>query len=184
MARRRRLTEAEKRKRWRRVGIGALWAVAGVSAWELYLATVLRKQRLRDTFNLALRRKQETGKPLLVVGDPRGRFLARTLGVDWDCADGCIGFESLPTMSADSAVIYSALELEKAADPRAAAREMQRVSGGDLFVVSTEPYSLLSFLPNRRSRVLSAPPTTPYIEWRALPWEAGPSTVERLGRAA
>lgn len=140
---------AKARERWRKAGKVALWITAGLSAWELYLATVLRKQRLRDTFNAALRRAQETGKPLLVVGLPEDRLLARTLGADWDCAQGCLTFDALPA-AANAAVIFSAFELERDPNPAARYAQLREVSGGDLFLVSVEPYSVLSLLPRRR----------------------------------
>lgn len=179
-----RLTKAQKRARWRKVGKVAMWLGIGVGAWELYLATVLRKQRIRDTFNLALQRAQATGKKLLVVGDPHGRLLARTLGPDWDCAAGCTDLPGLTTLGANSAVVFVAFELERAEDAREAVAHLQRVSGGDLFVVGTEPYSMLAWLPGRKRRVLTAPPKTPYIEVKALPWAGGGDVERMLGRVS
>lgn len=179
------LSKAKKRENWRKVRKVALWVGVAVTAWELYLATVLRKQRLRDTFNLALQRAQATGKKLVVIGDPQGRFLARTLGPDWDCAGNCWkSFPRLVDLAANSSVVFVAFELEHVDDARAAVAQLQRVSGGDLFVAGTEPYSLLAWLPGRKRRVLTAPPKTPYIEVKALPWAGGGDKERLLGRVA
>lgn len=177
-------TKAKKREYWRKVRKVAMWVGVGVGAWELYLATVLRKQRLRDTFNLALQRSQATGKKLMVIGDPHGRFLARTLGPDWDCAGNCSDIPRLADLGANSSVVFLAFELEHTPDVRGAVAQLQRVSGGDLFVAGTEPYSLLAWLPGRQRRVLTAPPKTPYIEVKALPWTGGGDKERLLGRVA
>ena len=180
------LSKAKKRENWRKVRKVAMWVGVAVTAWELYLATVARKQRLRDTFNLALQRAQQTGKKLVVIGDPFGRFLARSLGADWDCAGECtfIDAPSFRDRAANSAVVFVAFELERVEDARATVAQLQRVSGGDLFIAGTEPYSLLAWLPGRKRRVLTAPPKTPYIEVKALPWAGGGDKERLLGRVA
>jgi hypothetical protein len=177
-------TKSQKRERWRKVGKVAMWVAAAAGAWELYLATVLRKQRLRDTFNLALQRAQATGKKLVVIGDPHGRLLARTLGPDWDCAGNCTDIPNLVGLGANSSVVFLAFELERTEDARSAVAQLQRVSGGDLFVAGTEPYSFLAWLPGQKRRVLTAPPKTPYIEIKALPWTGGGDKERLLGRVA
>lgn len=193
---RKKLSPAQKKERWRKIRKGAMWASLLIGGYELVLATVVRRQKHRDTFNLALRRQSETGKEILVIGDPKGSFVNRILGTDWECGNICIDvrgcatcpsqqsgtIEELSGQFADnSAVVFvSAGELEKTADIRDSLQELLRISGGDLYVVPLERYSLAAWSPRNKRRVLAAPPKTSYTEWKALPWIAGPSTVERL----
>jgi len=169
--------------RWKKAGKIALWtAVVGVG-YELAIAGIFRRQRRRDVFNQALEAQNRTRKQLWVVGIPK-QGLARVLGPDWDCADGCIAPENLVATLRDfatnSVVLFVGRGLEGAEDPGLVVREMQRVSGGDLFVAALEPYSLSAWMPWRRQRILTAPPKTSYVEYRPLPWRAGPSHVARV----
>jgi hypothetical protein len=169
----------------------------GLGTYQVYMTVVARRQNRRDTFNGALNAQNATQKPLLVVGDPDGRFLARTLGRDFDCGTTCLDARGCPkcpdviantplaglqSLEGDSHVIFvDAGQLEKVGDAGAALRELNRVSGGDLFVSRIQPWSLDAWVwPNKR-RVLSAPPDTAYTEWRELPWQPGKSEVQRLG---
>jgi len=193
MARRRKhLTKAQK-ERLKQVG---KWASVVALTWEAFHAVVLLRQKKRDVFNLALQKQNATKKPLLVVGNPTGDVLSRIFGGDYDCADLCIDArgcstcenvlamsvdEGLQTLAAGSYVVYvSPGQLENVPDAHATLTELQRVSGGDLFLTHYNPWTLRSLVAKRR--VLAAPPTTRYTEWRDLPWLPGPSKVERLGR--
>ena len=173
-------------KRKKRLRTTAIWTTLGLITYETYLATVVRRQKRRDIFNLALQAKQSTSKPLLVIGAPRARLINRLLGPDHDCGDMCLDesgpiFQALSTMGPNTYVVYVSQKLENLDDIESTMGELQRVSGGDLFITHAEPYSLTAWLrPGARQRILSAPPTTPYTEWKDLPWRPGPAEVHRL----
>ena len=188
---------AKQKQRRARVKTVAMWSGLGVATYELYLAMVVRRQRARDTFNLALQRAHDSGKKLVVVGDPDGHIINRLLGRDYDCGDICVDvrgcakctnqiigdpYSALSSMGNASAVVFIAAgQLERAPDPEALVRELQRVAGGDVFATHYEKWSLASIFPPSKRRIFSAPPDTTYTEWRDLPWTPGKSTVKRLG---
>lgn len=187
----------QQKKRMKTIG---KWGAIGLVGYELYLAMVLRRQRRRDVFNLALQRQAETNKPLYVLGDPKGRILSRVLGPDHDCGDLCIdprGCPScptqvvgriedvLPTLSDGNAIIFVADQLSRVDDMLETLNQLQRVSGGDLYIAEPEPWSITAWLrPGQKRRILAAPPKTQYTEWRELPWRPGPSKVEHAGPMA
>jgi hypothetical protein len=195
MRRRKVLTKAQRARRERLKTIGK-WTGLTILVYELYLAMVNRRQKRRDAFNAALQRNVETSKPLLVIGDPDGRLLSRILGRDSDCGDMCLDlrgcskcqsgepgdpFERIKQLGTNASVVFvDTGQLERVPDMPAALSELQRISGGDLFIAHIEPWSLLSLLPPYKRRIKSAPPTTPYTEWRDLPWTPGPAELKRL----
>jgi hypothetical protein len=169
----------------------AIWTTLGLITYETYLAAVVRRQKRRDLFNLALQRSQETGKPLLVIGDPRERLLNRLLGPDHDCADGCLTmegcdtcpntfagpiFQTLSALGENTYVVYVSQQLESLDNIESSMEQLSRVAGLDLFVTHAEPYSLTAWLtPSAKRRILEAPPSAPYIAYRDLPWRPGKS---------
>jgi hypothetical protein len=193
-ARGKKLTKEQIARRVRLKTIGK-WTLLGLGTYELYLAMVSRRTRRRDTFNLALQKQVEKSKPLIVLGDPDGYFMARVLSRDFDCGELCIdphgcgtcntevGYpeDVLASHAANSAVIFANIGvIERAKDANKLLSEIQRVSGGDFYAATLEPWSILAWLPPTRRRVLSAPPKTAYTEWRNLPWLPGPAKKERL----
>jgi hypothetical protein len=190
------LSKAQIARRQRLKTIGK-WSLLGLATYELYLAMVDRRTRRRDTFNAALQRQIEKSKPLIVLGDPDGYFIARVLSRDFDCAQLCIdphgcgtcpntevGYpeDILTAHGTNSAVIFANIGVvERAKDANKLLSEIQRVSGGDFFAATLQPWSLLAWLPPTRRRVLNAPPKTAFTEWRNLPWLPGPAKKERLG---
>lgn len=195
MAKRMKWLTPERKRKLKTVG---KWTALGLLTYEAYLVMVHRRQVRRDTFNLALQRAHQLGRPLYVLGDPRGRTLSRVLGPDYDCGDLCIDKRGcsacstqivgrpedvLPTLDPNSAVIY-ATGLEYVDDLPAVFGEMSRISGSNIFVASVEPWSLTAWLnPRARRRVFEAPPEAGYVRWRDLPWRPGPSSVEQLSVA-
>lgn len=168
----------------------AKWTGLGLLTYELYMAVVVRKQHRRDAFNLALDRAHNTGKKLIVVGDPDGYMLSRLLGRDFDCGDFCIDPKSCPkcpaqgvgpvdqvlkTMAANSAVIFVNSALETADDFSGTFGELKRVSGGDLYMAHTEPYTVMAFIPPRKRRILKV--DSAGVTYRELPWRPGKSIV-------
>jgi hypothetical protein len=189
------LTKVQLARR-QRIKTVAKWTALGVITYELYLAMVDRRTRRRDAFNAALQRQIATSKPLIVLGDPDGYFISRVLSRDFDCGELCIdphgcgscntevGYpeDVLAKHANNSAVVFANIgTIEKAKDANALLAQIQRVSGGDFFAATLEPWSVLAWLPPHKRRVLSAPPKTQYTEWRNLPWLPGPAKKERLG---
>jgi hypothetical protein len=194
-ARTKRLTKAALARR-QRIKTVLKWSALGLLTYELYLAMVDRRTRRRDAFNAALQRQVATSKPLIVLGDPDGYFISRVLSRDFDCGELCVdphgcgacntavGYpeDVLASHGNNSAVIFANIgTIERAKDANKLMSEIQRVSGGDFYAATLEPWSILAWLPPTRRRVLSAPPKTQYTEWRNLPWLPGPAKKERLG---
>ena len=168
---------------WKRV---AKWIAIGVLARETYLALGPMRQRRRDVFNLASRRAAETGKRLIVVGDPDGGIVNRFIGRDYDCGALCIDRigclscpeyitgrleDVLPQLDTNSAVIYVSMTLEYVDDIDKVLSELTRVSGGDLFVATVSPYTLTSyFYPGARRQFTKAPPDDTGFAWSPHPW--------------
>lgn len=158
------------------------WALIGVVARELYLSLGPRRQNRRDMFNKAQYRAQQTGKKLIVVGDPDGGVVNRLVGRDYDCGDlcidkvGCLACETyltsrledaLPGMEANSAVIYVSATLEYVDDIDQIMTELQRVSGGDTYVVTVEPWTMTSlWYPGGKRQFYKTP--TGELAWRPL----------------
>ena len=172
-------------KRKKQLKTTAIWTSLGLITYETYLAVVVRRQKRRDIFNLALQSKQATGKQLLVIGAPRERLVNRLLGPDHDCGDLCLDesgpiFQSLSTMGDNTYVVYVSQKLESLDNIESTMGELQRVSGGDLFITHAAPYSLTAWLrPSARQRIMSAPPSTNYTEWKELPWRPGKAELQR-----
>lgn len=177
-----------------RTALGSLLrlALGGVIAYEVYLSFGPRRNRRRKLWELAQRRAAQTGKPLVVVGDPDGGVINRLAGRDYECGKLCIDLvgcsncpehvtgrleDVLPTMPADSAVIYVSCTLEYVDDMPQVTRELERVSGGDLFVATVEPMSLTAWLyPGGKRRIFSAPPAGDF-KWKPLPWARAPKQL-------
>lgn len=180
----------------RRMKTTAKWSAIGLITYEAYLAFVYRRQKRRDVFNMALVAQHETGKPLVVIGAPRGRVLAKIVGQDYDCGDTCIDEEGcdecstqfpveaaqvLSTMGDDSAVIYVSDYLERTENMEATVAQIRRVGGQNVFIVAAEPWSLVSWLSwGNKRRILDAPPRSAQLRWRDLPWRPGPSTTQSV----
>lgn len=180
------LTKEQKRK----LKTAATWGALGVLSWEIYLAFVVRRQNRRDTFNAALNRQNETGKPLLVLGDP-DKWVNRVVGRDYDCGNycvdpgGCVGCEEfspksfaqyLPDLGDDSVVVFVGRGLEQVDDLPAVLEQLYRVSGGDVFVANAGGVPSLARLAGRW-RLLKAPPRDAHVEYREAFWQPGPSVV-------
>jgi len=190
---RRKLKMTKSRKeRLKQIG---KWALLLGLSYEAFIQLVYRKQHRRDVFNLALQKQAATSKKLVVVGNPDGDPISRLLGKDFDCADICISvsgcpscteqrtgpvLESLKALQSGKYVVFvNTGQLESAPDMEAMLTELQRVSGGDLFIAHKEPFSFSALIAKRL--VLTAPPKTPYTQWKNLPWTAGSHKTERLG---
>lgn len=162
----------------------ALWTSLGVFSVELYMAMVVRRQKRRDLFNQALDAARNKHKQLIVVGDPDGYWVSRFTGRDYTCGDLCIDPKACPKCptqavgdvvtvlskfkSNDAVIFVNTGVLEREANVSAAMQQLQRVSGGDLFISALEPYLPSAWLwPNKR-RVLGM--GTSQMQFKALPW--------------
>ena len=182
--------QPKKRAVWKSV---LKWSAVIIIAREAYYAFGARRQRKRDIFNLAQYQANQTHKDLVVIGDPDGGLVNRFIGRDYDCgklcidATGCLQCTNhaqgrlediLPTMPSNSAVIYVNGQLERVEDIDKVLTELQRVSGGDLYVVRIDPWTLTSlFWPNSRRQLFEAPPDDPRVRWRPLPWRSQKGTA-------
>lgn len=111
--------------------------------------TKIRMQR--QVFKRASRRAKDTGKPLLVIGNPRGGFLNR-ITKTYDCGDACLDIngctcpkswagthivadvlEALKTMPTNSHVSFESEVFPYVDDLPPVLAELQRVTGGDMF---------------------------------------------------
>jgi hypothetical protein len=185
--------ESKNQKYWRYTKTAFKWGAIGWLTYEVYLGAVYRRQRKRDVFNLALKRQNETGKRLIVVGNPDGGVVNTLMGRDYTCGDLCLDDHGCPKctnvqtgdlltllrqLPTASVVLYMGKGAERIKNFAAVVPELQRVSGGDLFIAHVQPWSLVSWLPGNQQRIFAAPPTGDAIEYKELPWL--PGTAERL----
>lgn len=133
-------------------------ALKWVALWEAFWWA--RRANLRSaTYKAARQRANELGRPLIVVGAPDGGVTA-----GYPCGDVTIDMapskcpgalqlditEPLPFMD-DSYVVVVMCVLEYVDDVEAAIAELTRISGGNLYVVRVEPWTLTSiFYPGAR----------------------------------
>lgn len=138
-----------------------LWTLAALGAWEG--GWWLRRRSLRSsTFDEAKAQAKRLGRPLVVVGAPDGGVTS-----GYGCGDVTIDIvksdcpnsiqaditKGIP-LADDSAVVFVSCVLEYVGDYDAAMRELCRVSGGNLYVVRVEPWTLTAyFYPGAKRRV-------------------------------
>jgi hypothetical protein len=159
---------AAKTKRFRKNGpFGFLSSVlAAGAAWEL--GWWWRRRSLRaTTYERAASEAKRLGRPLVVVGAPDGGVTS-----GYGCGDVTVDIvrsESCPNplvaditkplpFKDDSVVIFVSCVLEYVEDSEVALRELCRVSGGHLFVVRVEPWTLTAlFYPGAKRAFPRAP---------------------------
>ncbi|MCH7706785.1 MAG: class I SAM-dependent methyltransferase, partial [Chloroflexi bacterium] len=84
----------------------------------------------------------------------------------------------LPDGAYDAVVAIGVLTIGHA--PASSLDELIRVSGGDLFVVGVEPWTLTAwFYPGARRRLYNTPPADNELTWKPLPWAPKKSTYHR-----
>jgi len=179
------------------VGKWIFWGVVAagtvVLGREIYLALGPARRRRRYLWQMAQERARMTGKRLIVIGNPDGSLVNRALGRDYDCGDLCIDLygcpacpayisgrldETLPHLQDNSAVIYVAGALEgDVGDMTAVMLGLDRISGGDLFIASTEPTSLAAW--TGRRRITLSPPEAEFIEYKPVWWHPEPIPAPR-----
>lgn len=136
----------------------------GMAAWELGWWARRRGQR-ESKYNDAMNAARALGRPLVVVGAPDGGITS-----GYGCGDVTVDIcdSSCPTsMKADitrplpfapnSVVIFVSCVLEYVDDYDAAMKELMRVSGGYLYIVRVEPWTLTAYLYPGAKRTLPTP---------------------------
>ncbi len=130
-----------------------------VALWELLVACH-RKIRRRVLFQEAKTKSIQTGKPLIVIGDPDNGAFSKFTGRDYGEGDitiditGCPGCttgvkaraeDMLPGLDDNSCVIFISCVLEYVDDIKSLSRDIPRASGGDYYIVNVEPYCLSAY---------------------------------------
>lgn len=143
-----------------------LYAAGGVAVWEA--AWWLKRVHNRTVmYARALECAKALNRPLVVVGAPdRGATAGAGYGdlvIDigpsgaphFLQADVC---KQLPLKS-DCCVVYVSCVLEYVADDKAAMAELNRISGGRVFCVRVQPWTLTAYLyPGTQRRIADVPP--------------------------
>ncbi len=121
---------------------------------------VLRKVKRRSTFKKAQARAKETGKKLLVIGDPYNGIASKTTGIDYSCGDVCVDLTGCPmcpesvkgrledtigTINLDDYIIYISCVLEYTDDLPKIMSYLNKVNPKDLFIVNVEWYSFMAW---------------------------------------
>lgn len=127
--------------------------LAGAAAWELTW-WMWRRHRRGVVYQQALAHARALGRPLVVIGAPDA---GPTSG--YGCGDVTVDLahshcpvhlradvtKPLPFVH-DSVVVFCSCVLEYVQDHQPALAEIQRVSGGHMFFVGVEPWTLTSVL--------------------------------------
>ena len=149
------------------------------------IADVIMYFNRKNYYLLALEKSKLIKKPLLVIGDPKKGIASKILGPRYGYGDICIDLEPsenndkvlkeeaisfLKKQSNNSFVIYVSAVLEYIPDIENAIFELQRVSGGDLYIMNIPPYAPVSYLyifqgDRAKNIIYSAPPNGEKIKY-------------------
>lgn len=142
---------------WALIKYAALWE----GGWW-----VARRNRRASVFEIAQKRAAELGRPLIVIGAPdswtTGGYGCGDVTIDLEPQSSCPHHiqaditRPLP-LSDDSAVIFVSCTLEYVDDYESAVAELMRISGGELYVVRVEPWTLTAYLYPGAQRTIGAP---------------------------
>lgn len=127
--------------------------LAVLSMWEFYWWAKRRYKR-GVVYGEALAESRRLGRPLIVIGAPDGGVTA-----GYGCGDETIDLAQTacpvwkplditkPLPYADnSVVVFCSCVLEYVSDPIAAIAEIKRISGGYVFFVGVEPWTMTAIL--------------------------------------
>jgi len=124
------------------------------------IVCILRKIKRRNMFKLAKQRAKQTGKKLLVIGDPYNGIASKTTGCDYGCGDICLDLTGCPncpttlkgkledhisTINLDEHVVFISCVLEYTDDLDYIMSYLDKMDQRDLFVVNVEWYSLMAY---------------------------------------
>lgn len=137
------------------------YTVAAFALWEAFWHT-RRFLRRGEIFKLAEAWAKNLQRPLVVIGAPDGGVTSGygcgDVTIDLD-GSTCPNSQSLDITKPlpfkdNSVVVFCSCVLEYVNDPLAAITELQRVSGGYVFYVGVEPWTLTGWLyPGTRQRL-------------------------------
>ena len=190
--------------------VALLWLTLGTEHVDALLGALTKLRMQRHVYAMAQRRARETGKPLLVVGNPTGGLLNR-LVQGYGCGDACVDVNgcvcptggtsvksdllaSLLHMQTDSVVAFESAVLGYVDDIRAVVAELRRVTGGDMFAVHLAG-TRLGFPPGydinprdgvrmtHKRIVTHCPPFHPEYVWTETPQFASHLYFSRRGLA-
>jgi len=121
---------------------------------------ILRKIKRRVMYKKAQERAKETGKKLLVIGDPYNGIASKTTGCDYGCGDLCLDLTGCPNcpksikgrlednikeLKLENYVVYISCVLEYVDDLPLIMSYLDKMNQKDLFVVNVEWYSLMAW---------------------------------------
>ena len=121
---------------------------------------LLRKYKRRSTFKKAQKRARDTGKKLLVIGDPYNGIASKTTGIDYSCGDVCVDLTGCPmcpesikgrledtigSIDLNNYIVYISCVLEYTDDLPKIMKYLDKVNPQDLFVVNVEWYSFMAW---------------------------------------
>ena len=166
--------------------IGVCVVVIFILVW-VYSLCITQHER-SQYYQLALARSKATGRPLIVIGDPRKGISSQIFGVSYGYGDVCIDLEPLSKnciasdateylskLRSNSAVIFVSCVLEYVPDLDQLIAQLYRVSGNsnNLFIVAVKWYSIAAYWYKYENDtscnlITSAPPSAPTITYRSL----------------
>ncbi len=124
------------------------------------LICIIRKLKRRELFKRAQQRAKQTGKKLLVIGDPYNGLASKITGCDYGCGDVCLDLTGCPncpvslkgkledhisTINLDTHVVFISCVLEYVDDIDYIMSYLNEMDQDDLFVVNVEWYSLMAY---------------------------------------
>ena len=121
---------------------------------------LVRKWKRRHIFAIAKKRSEETGFPLLVVGDPYNGLMSIMSGPDYECGDVCLDLtgckmcphgikgrleEKLRGIDLSRTVVYISCVLEYVNDLPLILGYLNKMDPNNLFIVNVEWFSLMAY---------------------------------------
>ena len=166
-----------------------LIVIVGIMVYEFCWA-VHRKMERKNVFREAHERTRESGKKLLVIGNPDGGAMNTMSGRDYGCGDVCTDLTGCPScpvsikgdirevvkeMGSGEWVVFCSCTLEYIdGDITELVQDLVRISGGDLFIVGVGKWSIIGYLyygriltgeSGARRVMLEYPPSGNKIKW-------------------
>jgi hypothetical protein len=173
-----------------------MWLVVVLGLFLLYEAVICirRKYFRRVRYAQARDQAKQTGRKLLVVGDPKHGLASIVTGADYEHGDVCADLTGCPragpnvlVLKGDAAktlaqlkddnnyVVFMSCTLEYVDDPETLTRHLLRLAGSarNIYTVTVERWSFEAyFYPGRligdqgpKRIVTCAPPMHPYFAW-------------------
>jgi hypothetical protein len=143
---------------------------------------IKRKLNRRYVFNLAKKRSNKIGLPLLVIGDPYNGIASIITGIDYECGDLCIDLtgcmkcknalqgkleDLIKQIDINKYVVYISCVLEYLEDLPLIISYLKDMDPNNLFIVTVEWYCIMSrFYPY----FLTQEEPAKYIIYKAPPY--------------